>query len=603
MYPIPSSLTSLINLEPHGKPKLTPSEHFAENLRAIGGISVEEFLSISESDLPPIRYDHGFANATSPWYYTASNAEIVDASPPGQKLQNAKDAPGKAGVCSLEGNTETLGDNGSKVHAAEHIVKDESQRTHAGLELAAAWDPVSPEDETDPVKIIDNYFIRYRPGLRPPRWFTYENGAVLRVQVSRVDKRAFRVYSTPENTPSEPKRTCAQIAIDNGVLEFIKSYQSQARLSADPLTAIRGNVGEDNEGEIWASIEDFMKTLPRPLPEAEFETNPDNAEKNIMSWFNTLFQVANKHRASPLQQHYHTLLCGQRHGNLLRIEDPNSDPKQAKSYLAEPRFSKKKKAKVAVCLQAMSDGIGDFFRSFIPGKGAAVTSVDTKTVPESMHHHANKVIWPQLMTACQEIDPKMVPAIHYMSCKGKIGCTLKISVPPLPGSNTPAAMLNKNGEISRKYTVPAEYSSNEDARAAVLYEAGQKKVVQLVKHRGNPPKFNSSGSGNPHALRFPPVGYVSSFGPYGRAQNLASSASGRVWQQPRYGQTILNDFQPTRPANEEVEPGEIVSEEESSESSSFVQGVLPDGERGKKRKRDDNTIDRDGNKSQKRSKM
>ncbi|KIK66630.1 hypothetical protein GYMLUDRAFT_69786 [Collybiopsis luxurians FD-317 M1] len=530
MCPVSPSLTSSVSLEPSTTLK-TASDRFSDKLKAIGGLSVEEFLNTSDQDLPPIRYDFGFPDARCPWYYTStstseSNEESVKAkvpSPPPvlpatQQLENAcKEASVKVDIQYEDVLEENPGVNDVKMHSVVHIIKSSaSRRTYTGShkhetegearedaaevalrsgavsyimssldEPAIEPESTSTEDETDPVKIIENCFAQKRPGLKAPQWFTYETGAALRVQLSLDDNQLFRVYSTPDNTLSDPKLTCAQIAIEGGVLDFIRSSEGHVEDLVPPLLSSSAN----DRITMWANVQEFIKSLPQPFPEPEFAKSIDRAEMNIMNWYNNIFQEANRYRSSPLQQSFHYLQIRQRHGCLLRIEDPNLDPSQAKNYLVEPRFSKKNKAKLAVCLQAMSEGVGDFFRSFIPGHAKQVTS--------DMHHYANKIVWPQLMAACRSIGPDVVPSLHFMGHKGKTGCTLKLSIPPLPRSNIPGSMLNKNGEISRKYTVAAEYESNEDARVAVLCEAGHKKVIQFVKQRGNPPR----GGGENHRHR------------------------------------------------------------------------------------------------------
>ena len=79
------------------------------------------------------------------------------------------------------------------------------------------------------------------------------------------------------------------------------------------------------------------------------------------------------------------------HGCLLRLERPG----ECRSFLIEPRFQKRGDAKAAVCLLAMSQGIGNYIREI----GAA-----TQTKPS--HHFktlAHQYIYPQLVSECEKI--------------------------------------------------------------------------------------------------------------------------------------------------------------------------------------------------------
>jgi hypothetical protein len=68
------------------------------------------------------------------------------------------------------------------------------------------------------------------------------------------------------------------------------------------------------------------------------------------------------------------------HGCLLRIERPS----ESKSYLVDARFSKRVDAKAAVCLQAMSEGVGSYIRAIGEAVGNRVTP--------SMRKRANEVL-------------------------------------------------------------------------------------------------------------------------------------------------------------------------------------------------------------------
>lgn len=89
---------------------------------------------------------------------------------------------------------------------------------------------------------------------------------------------------------------CAQIAIDAGVLDFIKVPS--------------GAIPSSNKGcsAMWPSVQEYIqKTLPRPLPEPEFADDDVKAEAEILDWLNKSFQSANKSRTIPLKVSFHFL--------------------------------------------------------------------------------------------------------------------------------------------------------------------------------------------------------------------------------------------------------------------------------------------------------
>lgn len=127
------------------------------------------------------------------------------------------------------------------------------------------------------------------------------------------------------------------------------------------------------------------------------------------------------------------------HGCLLRIEDPTRDPPQVQNYLVEPGFLKRSDAKLAVCLRAMSEGVGNFLRGLIPvDTQAPVSAEKTETQKISLHiqapaakkkqkhrqkekqeitlemrRDANETVWPQLLAAYRAIDPHISPTFFY----------------------------------------------------------------------------------------------------------------------------------------------------------------------------------------------
>lgn len=229
------------------------------------------------------------------------------------------------------------------------------------------------------------------------------------------------------------KHACAKIAIGSGVLDFITS-SSPSNIAA-PLE-------EENIIVVWSSVQQFIeKSLPLPLPEPGFKYDTITAEAEVLKWFRQILQSANKSRtSSPLRYGYQLLeedqctrllflsVCFRSnfltvYGCLLRIEDRAQEFERIYNHLVEPAFVDRDQARVAVCLQAMSEGVGNFLRGFIPvvveapAQKASTQKVPAKNLQKSPTllemQYANETVWPQLLAACRDIDPRLQPFFFY----------------------------------------------------------------------------------------------------------------------------------------------------------------------------------------------
>ncbi|KAJ3861083.1 hypothetical protein EV359DRAFT_84673 [Lentinula novae-zelandiae] len=602
MIPVAPTSTFFIQPEPQEKPQ-NALKLFALKLREIGGLPVTEFLNTPEEELPRIRYDFGFPNATSPWYYTPKTQEATAS--PGvtavQQLENAcREAFGRTDVLQYR---VSLSD--PSMSSLLHIVKNSSmRRTYTGTcehktevqareevaqialrEGALAYILDSEPDEqlnsksgesSNPVQMIEDCFTRWRRGLKPPQWFTYDHGAALNVQLASPRMR--RVYSTPENTKSNAQVVCAQTAIACGVLDFIKFGGGQVRPSSpNPPTSDRGTA------MVWSNVQEFINTLPRPFPESEFEDNPQKVEDGILQWFNKLRQDANKTCAHPLKFHFHFLQVKHAYGCVLRIEPPpsDSDPKHAQTYLVEPRFSKKAKSKVGVCIQAMSESVGSFLRAYVPDTKITSPGINSLVTLE-MQRFVNEIMWPALEAACREVSPGAAITTQYPRSAG-IGCVIKIVVPPLP-SRTSGVVSNPSSSVSHTYSVPPVYSSRNDARISLVCEAG-KRMQQFIKSRGAPspsddsprpvkkPKLEKLMAAPMHSTTRPQLKIEAKRKRGEKRLQLQASAVPKLIKKPKDwdGETK----QPNIDLAYELEPGEIVADDEATVAGPSTSSIPP----------------------------
>ncbi|KAJ3848400.1 hypothetical protein EV368DRAFT_86662 [Lentinula lateritia] len=592
MIPVAPTSTSFIQPEPQEKPPKT-LKSFALKLREIGGLAVTDFLNTHEEELPRIRYDYGFSNATSPWYSTPRTQEAAASSgaTAAQQLENAcREAFGRTDVLQY---SVSLGE--PTMRSVLHIVKNSGmRRTYTGTckhktevqareevaqialregALAYILDPEPDEQlksesegSSNPVQMIEDCFARWRRGLKPPQWFTYDNGAALNVQLASPRMR--RVYSTPENTKSNAQVVCAQIAIDCGVLDFIKFGGGQVRPSSpNPPTSDRGIA------MVWSNVQEFINTLPRPFPESEFEDHPQKLEDGILQWFNKFRQDANKTRAHPLEFQFHFLQVKHAYGCVLRIEPPpsDSDPKQAQTYLVEPRFSKKAKSRVGVCIQAMSEGVGSFLRAYAPDTKTTLPGVNSLVTLE-MQRVVNDTMWPALEAACRELGPGAAITTQYPK-SGGIGCIIEIVVPPIP-SRTSGVVLNTSSSVSYTYSVPPVYSSRNDARSSLVCEAGER-MLQFIKSRGAPsspsddpprpvkkPRLEKLMAAPMHSATRPQPKIETKRKQVEKRLQSHASAVSKLIKRPKDwdGETK----QPNIDLAYELEPGEIVADDEAT---------------------------------------
>lgn len=89
------------------------------------------------------------------------------------------------------------------------------------------------------------------------------------------------------------------------------------------------------------------------------------------------------------------------HGCLLRLHRPG----EYKAFLVDARFPKRSDAKAAVCLQAMSERIGDYIRSI-------TSAVDTK-ITHTMRSFSSGLVYPTLMSELSKIETDLHPHFEY----------------------------------------------------------------------------------------------------------------------------------------------------------------------------------------------
>ncbi|KAJ7471819.1 hypothetical protein FB451DRAFT_1089898, partial [Mycena latifolia] len=418
-------------------PSLSAFERVSESLRAIGGLSVDEFLSSGEEParptnnayninlyptLPPIQGSSSVASGSGPTTAKKANAPPPPAPEEAQTLarlhlaqlhHTCQRAFGQSSCLKFEFLEEGLEKkqciltitrpdgavrsykskpihrrkNDAKAQAAsvavEHHALDfilhgdsDALKAKKGVLLAPLDAQPVASTSSDPqgakrlvpesgaqmprCKEIEDCCSEWRGLLVRPEWFDFEDarswgnhGAVLRIQLA---PHCARVYSCPPtfDSPSKARETVAELAIGEGVLEFIRHGNGQTAPQADT-----SSVPSERQSASGRTLQEFYEALPRPFDEP-FE-NKTAAEINAPGYLSTV--LANAKGARFTHEFYFVSETSDalppRIRCLLRLKCPG----ECTSYFADPQFHSQKDAKAAAALLALSQGAGTHIRA------------------------------------------------------------------------------------------------------------------------------------------------------------------------------------------------------------------------------------------------
>ncbi|KAJ7216950.1 hypothetical protein B0H12DRAFT_1329442 [Mycena haematopus] len=330
-----------------------------------------------------------------------------------------------------------------------------------------------PETPTVLVGEIDKCCLEWRGDQVKPYWLDFQDshiltnhGAVLKIQLA---PHCWHVYSCQPtcDSPSEAREHCAELAIDEGVLEFIKHGNGQTAPKSDLASSSR------TPFELLKhDLQSFYESLPRPFAEPFEEKTA--TEINAPGWLGNL--LANAKGARFTAEFYPLAKVDDRPvltrskvaptklwGCLLRLNRPG----ECQTYLAEPQFLTQKDAKAAVSLLALSLGAGKWIRE-------VTSAVEARVTPE-MRRFAQTTLFPKLSEEAQRASG-LKPRFECHMEGDAFGCKLEVNIKPPSQGN----------EWARRYEVPAEYRSKPDAKIGVLYLAVQQGVIDLIRNDGEP---------------------------------------------------------------------------------------------------------------------
>lgn len=319
------------------------------------------------------------------------------------------------------------------------------------------------------IEQIETCCAEWRGGSIAPHWVAllepkvgHTQGCALRIELS---PHVIKVYAsdTIYNTYNEAKAACAEAALREGALDFIKHGNGQLhpaspQLYSTPTSSDINGVSANKQPP--STLQAFYESLPRPFPES-FESKDAN-EFGAPGYMNTLVQNA---RGGKLTTTFIFTSDGTPglHGCFLRLDRPT----EYRAYLVDPRFPKRADAKAAVCLQALSHGAGDYMRAIGKAVEARVTPL--------MKTWVNDQVYPVLLSEYNKLRSRH-PNFTYEKEKDAFGCmmTLHLAADPTP-------------DQTRTWTVSNDYRNKADAKVAVICTAIEQGAMEFIRFQGEPP--------------------------------------------------------------------------------------------------------------------
>lgn len=140
---------------------------------------------------------------------------------------------------------------------------------------------------------------------------TKEHGSALRIA---LNAHVFRAYSVDPiyNSAKEAKFACAKVALEEGVIEFIKFGNGQTqpppKVEQDEQDKMANIKKEITTLSKPLTLQEFYDSLPQPFPESVGEITA--SEINAPGWLNTTMQSA---RGGQLYSRFTPIVDNARH--------------------------------------------------------------------------------------------------------------------------------------------------------------------------------------------------------------------------------------------------------------------------------------------------
>ncbi|KAF9520220.1 hypothetical protein BS47DRAFT_1336199 [Hydnum rufescens UP504] len=305
-------------------------------------------------------------------------------------------------------------------------------------------------------------------------------GCAMRIKLSAHHKRVYSV-APKFDSQFDAKLAAAQVAMGQDIIGFIKHGDGQKEPmpasaeynlpdSSDISLSIpesapsrKDKATQDLLAHNVVNLQIFFDSLPQPLPEPVGIKGGD--QTNPVAWIN---QAIQQHKGSQLSLSFAWSVDPKLglHGCVLRLDHPSGD---SHSYMVDPVFSKRQDAKTAVCLEAISQNVGDYVRS-------TGTKYDERLTKE-MKDYAKEHVFGLITQDLQRLKPPQRATWAFDNHKGVFGCRLTVPI---------------DEESSRTYATAIEYRNRADAKAAVALLAVEQGALEFIRFRGKPtpPDYN-----------------------------------------------------------------------------------------------------------------
>ncbi|KAF8583692.1 hypothetical protein K439DRAFT_1661156 [Ramaria rubella] len=314
---------------------------------------------------------------------------------------------------------------------------------------------------------IEKCCLEWRAGSVVPQWvYLVEQkladayGCALKISLSANIQRTYSVLvSLDYPRRSMAKVACAKVALEQDVLNFIKHGDGLEHPVVTPFGGAEASLSAPIPAV--TTLQAFHAALPKPMPDNIGIKS--NGEINAVAWLNNMVQIAKGSRMTATF-HWHTDSKLGVHGCLLRLTRPDAP---SRSYLVDAVFSKRMDAKLAVCLFACSQGLGNYVRS-------VAAEIEAHVSPEMRRRCAMEIL-PVLGQALNKVRHGLRPDFTFDSDLSAFGCTMTVDLSPNPDETEP--------QFKKQWSVPLAYKSKADAKIAVACAAEEDGLMDFIKFR------------------------------------------------------------------------------------------------------------------------
>ncbi|KAG8945332.1 hypothetical protein FRC04_000867 [Tulasnella sp. 424] len=345
---------------------------------------------------------------------------------------------------------------------------------------------------------IEDCCQTWRTARVSPHWLIFTQlqdprryGAMLEIRLTAelANPSIVKVWSTAAeySLPTKAKNDVAELAIKQGVLDFIKFGNQQTypndgpQPTIPPLQAVGETFGSPNHVDPLAlprpsiGIRKWVAAMPQPIP------NNIKLEggTNAIAWVN---QVSSQNKV-PITYARVYSANGKGVGCILRAAAPDV---AERSWFVDAMFNSWQEARLAVCFDAVSRGGYD---EFMKSAGSALREINKAQQKQEKQQQQSKrppLPPPPPAPAPAQNQKASSSAVTFATIKAecsKAGLpSPKLEVDRKPSGATTSATLTINvGKDARlTYTVEGHFPNNVKAEAAVVEKAAKGGLIDFL---------------------------------------------------------------------------------------------------------------------------